>query len=152
MTQPDIVFSCDEETYYDTFNEMLDVLRENVEGSLVGLFYWEGQRVQNQASHFFSFPQMLEDMQSQAWDEAGEYAEDFGTFATLEDQAECKRIIEDALNRLLPVNFWVVKHPVRKTIERGDVECICPSCNGSGEGQHEGTTCSSCGGSGTGEL
>ena len=29
-----------------------------------------------------------------------------------------------------------------------DEDGICPTCNGSGEGMHDGTTCSSCGGSG----
>lgn len=29
-----------------------------------------------------------------------------------------------------------------------DNESICPGCNGSGEGQYDGTTCSTCGGSG----
>ncbi len=33
--------------------------------------------------------------------------------------------------------------------DRGPGEmAICPACNGSGEGQYDGTTCSTCGGSG----
>lgn len=148
----DKVYSCDQETFYDTFEEMIVVLRETTDDSLVGLKYWEGDKAQHKASHFFSFVGMLEDMQSQALDEAGEHAEEFGEFRTLEEQADCKRIIEAVLDKYLPVNFWLVSNVVEKTIERGDVECICPSCNGSGEGQYEGTRCSRCGGSGTGEL
>ena len=36
----------------------------------------------------------------------------------------------------------------RRTHRHEDDESICPGCNGSGEGQYDGTTCSSCGGSG----
>ena len=45
----------------------------------------------------------------------------------------------DELERDNPHNSWVHDE---------EDEGICVACNGSGEGQHDGTTCSSCKGSG----
>lgn len=36
--------------------------------------------------------------------------------------------------------------------DESDPDAICSTCQGSGEGQHEGTTCYSCKGSGTERL
>lgn len=147
------VYSADGETWYDSFSEVLDVLLEFGEGeSLIGTPYFEGEKQQRPASYYFNFPQVLEDMCEKAMDEVGEAAETFGEFRSLTDQAECKMRIEAALNDLLPVNFWSVRNVHRCEITAGDVECICPACNGSGEVRYEGTRCSSCNGSGTGEM
>ena len=150
----DKVYSVDTETWYDSFEQALDVLRDTLgDGeSLIGTPYWEGEKLHRPASYYFNFPQVLEDMCEKAMDEAGEAAEGFGEFRSLTDQAVCHQRIKVALDDLLPVNFWLVRNVKRCEIMAGDVECICPTCNGSGEGRYEGTRCSSCNGSGTGEL
>lgn len=150
----DKVYSVDTETWYDSFEQALDVLRDTLgDGeSLIGTPYREGEKQHRPASYYFRFAQVLEDMCECAMDDVGEAAEGFGEFRSLIDQAECQQRIKDALDDLLPVNFWAVRNPKRCEITPDDVECICPACNGSGEGRYEGTRCSSCNGSGTGEL
>lgn len=64
---------------------------------------------------------------------------------------ECDSADEDfaAGTDRLAATCRAIARAVEAVESAGDTDLICGSCNGSGEGQHDGTTCRSCRGSGS---
>lgn len=136
------IYSIDEENYFEDFGDMLTGDEE------VGGEYWEADKKTYKASDFFHFRSMMEQMGEAAFEEAGDFAEGFGEFKSLKDQGACSAEIRAVLDKYLPCNFWTAKKPIKCEFLAEDLERICGSCSGSGEGMYEGARCPTCGGKG----
>ena len=136
------VYSLDGEDYFEDFQ---DIITDEVQ---VGDEYWEADKKTFTASSFFHFGGMLDDLCEGAFEEAGDFAEDFGKFKTERDRDACEAEIRAVLDKYLACNFWVAKRPIKCEFTKDDLTTICSACNGSGEGMYEGTRCSTCGGKG----
>lgn len=136
------VYSLNEEDYFEDFQ---DIITDEVQ---VGDEYWEADKQTFTPSYFFYFAGMMEGLKDQAFDAAGDFAEDFGKFKTERDRDACEAEIRAVLDKYLACNFWVAKRPIKCEFTKDDLTTICPACNGSGEGMYEGTRCSTCGGKG----
>ena len=136
------VYSLDGEDYFEDFQ---DIITDEVQ---VGDEYWEADKKTFTASSFFHLGGMLDDLCEGAFEEAGDFAEDFGEFRSEHDRDACEAEIRAVLDKYLACNFWVAKRPIKCEFTKDDLTTICPACNGSGEGMYEGTRCSTCGGKG----
>lgn len=113
---PELAYSTDEESYSLDFCSMLDSLRcDYDDAELVGKPYWVGDKHQHPASHFFngSAERLIEHAQSFAWDNFGEYTDDFLDDVKPEAVAELQALIEAWADKHVNVNFWTVVN-VRK--------------------------------------
>lgn len=136
------VYSLNGEDYFDDFQ---DIITDEVE---VGGTYWEADKQHYTPAYFFHFGGLLEDMCEQAFQCAGDFAEDFGKFRSERDRGACEAEIRAVFDKYLTCNFWTAKKPIKCEFLAEDLERICGSCSGSGEGMYEGARCSSCGGKG----
>ncbi len=107
----DIYYSTDEETFnYESLDEALcgifecdDIL--NV-GSVVTVY--SGEPITNKASGYLS-GNLVEDMQERAYDDAGEFAEDYLSGAGIEEQNELLKELSDVVDK------WADKHKLQPT-------------------------------------
>lgn len=136
------IYSLNGEDYFEDFQ---DIITDEVE---VGGTYWEADKKTYAPSHFFSFAGMLEDLRDRAFEEAGDFAEDFGKFRSEHDRDACEAEIRAVLDKYLTCSFFTAKNPIECTFTKDELTTLCSSCNGSGEGMYEGTRCSTCGGKG----
>lgn len=100
-------YSLDEENYcYDDLAEAL--CRLDDDGNLVeGAVVYEGDALSPTASYFFSMDRLTEDLGERAYDECGEWAEDFPDTKTVKWN-ELEAIIKAWLDANVAVHFWTV--------------------------------------------
>lgn len=110
----DIVYSHNGEDYND--HEVNDVimtlvnqLHENEFHIGAELSYHKAEAVRFKPSDFVRVDSILEDLQCQADDEGGEYAEDF-TYCTKEAQDELDKLVSEWADKYLDCHFYRVKN------------------------------------------
>jgi len=105
-------YSYDEENFnYQELNDVLDHLAGS-DALKVGAVFWEADAVQSPASYYFSIQRMLEDMGESAYDDAGEYSENFPDMKD-EEITELESIIKKYLDDKCTPNFWRVENVVK---------------------------------------
>jgi hypothetical protein len=105
----DKVYSRNEENYYE-LGDLIDMLESD--GELVpGTVIYEGEQVQRTASFFMHgvVDSIAEGLADQAWEEAGEFAEDWPELP-LDKKLELGELIGKWLDANVPVTFWTVKN------------------------------------------
>lgn len=103
------VYSRDEETYYE-LDEVLQMMHDD--GDLyVGAVIHEGNQVQRVAGDYLHgvCDTISEQLADAAWEEAGEFAEDWPEIP-LDKKLELEKLIGDWLTANVPVNFWTVRN------------------------------------------
>lgn len=112
------VYSRDEEHYFE-LGDLIDML-ENDGELLRGTVIYEGDQVQRTASHFLNSiaDTIQEHLADQAYDEAGEFAEDWPDIP-LDKRLELNELIGKWLDANVPVHFWTVRnvHQIELTDE-----------------------------------
>lgn len=115
-------YSRDEECFTET-NEM-DIVWEIISdqtspSEAIGYTYYKGESYKPSPSSLFNMDRMAEDMQERAYDEYGEWAEDY---LAGENLYELQKIIETWLDDNIPVSFFAVKDVVQKSVTKEMVE------------------------------
>lgn len=105
--QPETVYSLDGENFrFDDINEALAELE--VEGDLVdGHMIEAGTPTRHEASEFFRIDDLIDGLRDRAYEEAGEWADDFPDLSK-DQRAELESIISNWLDRSIKVTFWTV--------------------------------------------
>lgn len=139
------VYSNDGEGYpYQSLGELIDYRDERPTPEDT---YWVADKVEKRASEFWSLDQTLRQMAERADEELGEYTEGFAEMK-IPDYILIEARIAEILDEMVPVDFYGIANPVEMHFEKEDCVSLCSACNGSGEGQYEGTRCTSCSGKG----
>jgi hypothetical protein len=115
-------YSRDEENYFDDWSEVLAMLDDD--GYLeAGAVIYEGEKVQRPASFFGPGARwLIEHMEEQAAEEAGEFAGDWPLHEFTKDkQAELEKLINDWLDANVPVHFWTVKNVRKVELTEADI-------------------------------
>jgi hypothetical protein len=121
--------STDEETYRggecDRSTALAVAIEE--EGIEVGRTVWTGEVINQQAGEFFGGRDTVGYMQELAYDEAGEFAEDWLADVTKEQEAELHDAIVKAINEWadkhgLHPTFYTVENTEAHVVTEADVE------------------------------
>lgn len=105
----DKVYSRDEETFYDEWGDVLDML--DSDGDLVpGAIIYEGEKVEKKPSEYApDAGDIMDHLSSQAWEHAGEHADGWPHDSIPKaKQAELEKLLHDWLDANLNVTFWTV--------------------------------------------
>lgn len=121
MTERKIVYSKDGEDFsYDDPHDIFDSMYAC--GDLIaGATYYEGVGVQRKPSYYFSIDSLTESMSDAAYDDGGEYAEDFPD-ASKAQWGELEDSINEWLDKNLSVNFWNVVDVVEREVTQEDID------------------------------
>jgi hypothetical protein len=109
-----------EDFIFDDFYELLVALNDDM-ALHVGTEYYEGDTVQNSASQYFCVDSLLDSVGEQAYDDAGEYAEDFPEVSA-EKREELNKMVSSWLDANCKVNFYTVQNVEKKFISQEDVD------------------------------
>ena len=96
-----IYYSTNEETFnFDSIDEAFCDVFESEDSFNVGdvVTVYSGEAIKNKASDYLS-GNLLEDMQERAYDEAGEFAEDYLIEAGIVEQNELLKELSDAVDK-----------------------------------------------------
>ena len=106
-TTAELVYSLDGENY--RFDDLTELLAELEDGGDLGegKTIHAGTAIRHKASEFFYVDSLVDDMQNRAYDEAGEWAEDFPDISK-EQSKELGDLIGAWLDKNVNVNFWTV--------------------------------------------
>lgn len=122
-------YSTDEETYRGGEGDRATALAVAIEeeGIEVGRTVWTGEVIKQQAGAFFGGRDTVEYMQERAYDEAGEFAEDWLADVTKEQEAELHDAIVKAINEWadkhgLHPTFYTVENTEAHVVTEADVE------------------------------
>ncbi|GGX11370.1 hypothetical protein GCM10007242_16860 [Pigmentiphaga litoralis] len=122
-----VVFDCystnGEEYRSGELHDAIDELEQESDGAaLVGRSYWLGVSRKPKPSDFFSIDRLLEDMQEQADDQHGEFAEDFLTDLSTEKVNELQALIGAWIDANATVSFYRVHDTAEFTITEQDLK------------------------------
>ena len=81
-----------------------------IDGLEVGDTIYEGVQVSPEVIRFVSADSVIEDIQCQAYDECGEYAEDFLSNISKEAKAELEKMIAAWVEKHDKPTFWLVEN------------------------------------------
>jgi len=116
-------YSLNGEDYHSGgIGDALDEMDGDEFGIKVGRTYWLGISKRPEPSSFFDLDRMLEDMQCQACDECGEYAEDFLTYLPPEKKEELRALVSNWLDANVTVGFFSVQKAVERTVTQADFD------------------------------
>ena len=119
------VYSIDGEGYiYDCLSDVIDSVENDLpEGeSALGKTYYRGIARRPIASRFCpDAAHILEYMAERAYDDHGEYAEDFASGCTKEQEIELENFIKEWADKNLPVTFYGVIEAVELKLTAGDL-------------------------------
>jgi hypothetical protein len=108
---------------YNQYSEkemVYDILSEYINPSeAVGHTYYKGVVRKPEPSSLFNMDRMVEDMQEQAYDEYGEWAEDF---AVRQSFRELELLIGDWLDKNVSISFFAVEDVEQREITKEMVE------------------------------
>lgn len=114
-TDKAIAYSLDGENYrFDDLDELLAELEDDGE-LVVGKTIHAGTAIHHNASEFFDVDSLTESMQDRAYDEAGEWAEDFPDLPK-EQRKELSDLVDAWLDKNVKVNFWTVEDAKEITV------------------------------------
>lgn len=118
----DKVFSRDEETFYDEWSDVLDMLDSDDE-LVPGAIIYEGEKVEKKPSDYApDAGDIMEHLSGQAWDHAGEHADGWPHDSMPKDkQAELEKLLHDWLNSNLNVTFWTVTNIRKLELTEADI-------------------------------
>lgn len=120
MTE-EIVWSYDEENFrYDSKYEAIGMMDEPEPGMII----YYGTPNKPSPREFVTADYYVEQMQEMAYDNYGEWAEDFGTDASNKSVKELQRLIEDWAEKNMGVSFYTVKDVKEYTITEEDIKEI----------------------------
>jgi len=114
----DKVYSIDEEEF---FEEMDDALQRLESCPCIGQTIYIGTKKQKKASSFFDVEFMIEHMQDQAYDDAGEWSEGFFEDVSKEKIKELETMIKTWIDKEVFVNFWQVSDVKEYALTEDDV-------------------------------
>lgn len=105
-------YSLDEETYLE-LDDVIDRLRDD-DLLVPGTVIYEGEQVQKTASGYLHgvVDTITEQLADSAWEEAGEFAEDWPELP-LDKRLELEELIGKWLDANVPVHFWTVRNVKR---------------------------------------
>lgn len=97
--------------------ELADLLEEMAgDGDLhEGAEYWEAEARHMESAHFFDAKDIIENAAERAYEEGGDYAEDFGDVSK-EAVAELQELLSAWANKHCSVNFYTVHAPKKLTV------------------------------------
>lgn len=109
-------YSRDEESFYE-INEM-DLVWEIISDyenplEAIGHTYYKGTSYAPKPSALFNLDRAIENMEEAAWDEYGEWSQDFTSSTNFR---ELKKLIDNWLDENLKVKFFGVEDVVQKSI------------------------------------
>lgn len=115
-------YSRDEESFYET--DEMDLVCEIISDyenplEAIGHTYYKGTSYAPKPSTLFNLDGAIENMEEAAWDEYGEWSEDF-TSGT--DFKELEKLIDNWLDENVKVKFFGVKDVVQKSVTKEMVE------------------------------
>lgn len=101
-------YSLDEENFtYEDLYEVLAAL-DDQDALVEGAVFYEGTATHPKPSTFFSVDQLFEGMSESAYDECGEWAEDFPD-VSVEKKRELESIIKAWIDANVSLTFWIVR-------------------------------------------
>lgn len=109
------VYSLNEENYREELFDLFEELDDD-DNLIVGAEYWVGEKVEHKASSFFDHHSLLENADENAYEEGGDYAENFATSAPNEAKEELSKFIQAWADKHIQVNFWGVKNCKKLTV------------------------------------
>ena len=117
----DECFSTDEEIFRDEYEE--DVVDDIISGfedpyEAIGIAYWKGHSNRPSPSSVFRIQWLIEEMQENAWDNYGEFAEDFLNDLPNEKVEELEKLIVDWFDSNVNVSFWQVHNTEERAITK----------------------------------
>lgn len=114
----DYVYSTDEERFFD-FSDVMDTLNENHEpGDKVKIF--RARRKEYEHKDFISAYRVIDDMQSSAYDEMGEFAEDYLYGITKEQETDLENHIAQWFDKNSSITFHGVTDVEEIEVTAGD--------------------------------
>ena len=94
----------DEEFHYTDIGEAIDSAEREGQGHI-----YEGEAIKRPASFYVpSVDEILERMGEAGWDDAGEFAEDFGTDVTDDAKLELEQLLKAWADKHVDVHFYTV--------------------------------------------
>ena len=125
-------FSTDEEIFRDENEEdVVDAIISGFEDpyKAVGVAYWESNPKRPSPSSMFRIQWLIEEIQENAWDNYGEFAEDFLNDLPNEKVEELEKLIVDWLDSNVNVSFWQVHNTEERAITKEMVDKYVRSIN-----------------------
>lgn len=121
MSTAKIVYSINGEHFaFDTVTDVFDAL--DLDGELkAGQEYYSAEAVIEKPSDFFDVGSLLDDIHARAWDDGGEWADDFVSQLTPAQREELKQLVSDWLDKNMTVNFRSVKNIRTLTVTAEDL-------------------------------
>lgn len=119
----DKCFSVDGERYFDDITTVFESLDDD-DLLVAGAEYHEADKVENPASACFdgSADRAIEDAINQAWDLAGEWAEDFADDVPQAAKDELEQFIKSWADRHINVYFFTIANDVKKQITQAGID------------------------------
>lgn len=116
------VFSLNEEIWYDDWSDIIDQLECNLEEgeTLIGQTYYEGEKVDMPMSRMFNIDHFIDALNEKAWDEVGEYADEWPDFSESEKK-ELESFIVGFLEKHAPALMDSVINIKEMKIIEGDL-------------------------------
>lgn len=106
-------WSSNGEQYYSDIDSVLDDLS-------VGDTIYEGVQQTPKVKNWVDPDRVIDDIQSQVWDEHGEYSEDYLNNVTSEAKAELKQLIVCWLEKYGEPTFYTVDHVLERAVTEED--------------------------------
>lgn len=123
---PPVEYDCyslnGEDYHHGRIGDALDDMAGDEGGIEVGRVYWLATSKRPKPSSFFNVDSLLEDMQCQADDEGGEYAEDFLADLSPEKKEELRALVSAWLDANVTVGFFTVTNVAEQTVTPEDIE------------------------------
>jgi len=126
MSELGYCYSENDEDYRDDgletlFEQMID------KGTFrVGAEYWRGEVRRREASEFFSADRVIEEANERAYDDGGDYAEDFADVSE-EAKAELEVMLAAWANKHCPVNFFTVHAATKMQVTEAEYAEYAPA-------------------------
>mgnify|MGYP000982511971 CR=1 FL=1 len=119
-------WSTDEERFHDQCDSVEAAIAAAVEyhgrDMEVGSTVYVGEVLRVQTAQLISADSIIENMQVQAYDYAGEASEDYLASVTKEQEMELARLVAKWADSVEAPNFWQVLNTVPHVITAGDLE------------------------------
>lgn len=122
--QPKIVWSADAENFqYDSLGELIEALRWEYDEVEAGIKVCYGEAVVPSAQDLFCVDYLLDILKEQAYEIAGEHAEEFPG-CTIDAKKRLKNYIGRWIDKHCKINFWKVDNVKDYIVTEGDLRRI----------------------------